>query len=222
MSDQTQDICTSNHKLICIFLDLAPSAHYPRQLQQAAAMLSHIITKMDKNPSKIILMGDSAGGNLALALLSHLSHPHPSTTAVTLSSKLQAVVLISPQVSFDTDTPSFTTNAFADLIAVETLIKWGSSFMGTSSRDNYNEAESAPLEWWNDLKVNEIMIVKGSDELLLDSTSSFAKKIKQAHGKVTDIEIEGEPHNACNIDAGMGYGNGVMGVMVQKWIAARF
>jgi len=37
----------------------------------------------------------------------------------------------------------------------------------------------------------------------------------------TQAVIFGEGHNSCNIDAGMGFRNGVMGARVQKLIQAR-
>src|SRR5258707_263246 len=72
--------------------DLAPTAPYPRQLQQAALLLTHALHTLHIPPQNIILTGDSAGANLVLSLLSHISHPHPSTVLpiprISLSSPL--------------------------------------------------------------------------------------------------------------------------------------
>jgi acetyl esterase/lipase len=81
-------------------IDLIPTAQYPRQLQQAISLLNNLIQNLHKSPSNIILYGDAAGGNLTTAVLSHLSHPHPSkTTLITplkLTAKLRGLVLSSP------------------------------------------------------------------------------------------------------------------------------
>jgi hypothetical protein len=55
------------------------------------------------------------GANLALALLSHTLHSHPSTTTpippLALEAPLRALVLTSPWVSFSTAAPAFVRNA---------------------------------------------------------------------------------------------------------------
>lgn len=51
---------------------------------------------------KIVIAGDSAGGNLTLGLISHLLHPHPDVPKVELSGPLATTILISPWVKFTT------------------------------------------------------------------------------------------------------------------------
>ncbi|KAG8526682.1 uncharacterized protein KY384_008111 [Bacidia gigantensis] len=61
---------------------LAPTASYPTQLSQAAESLHLLLSPpFSLSPSQISIAGDSAGGNLTLALLSHLLHPHPDLPA---------------------------------------------------------------------------------------------------------------------------------------------
>jgi hypothetical protein len=47
---------------------------------KAALLLDHTISTLKKAPENIIIYGDSGGGNLATALMSHILHPHPSAT----------------------------------------------------------------------------------------------------------------------------------------------
>jgi hypothetical protein len=65
-------LSTIHQRLIRLEADRLPDlllvARYPRQLQQAAMILDHLITILKKELSKIILMGDSAGANLVMAL----------------------------------------------------------------------------------------------------------------------------------------------------------
>jgi acetyl esterase/lipase len=63
--------------VLSLVYQLAPKARWPRQLQLAVVVLQYAIQRLGKRPSDIILQGDSAGAHLALALLSHLAHPHP-------------------------------------------------------------------------------------------------------------------------------------------------
>ena len=154
--------------VLMLSYDLAPGAVYPRQLQQAASLLNHVLNKLEILPQNILLTGDSAGANLALSLLSHISHPHPSNTIpqVQLSAPLRGAVLISPWISFDTSTPSFTSNKYKDCIGPIAAKQWSSAFMDcpwphTEKSDYYNQGITAPESWWEGLKVEEVLIVAG-------------------------------------------------------------
>lgn len=142
---------TSQGKSVAVLMlsyDLAPGAQYPRQLQQAAALLTHVLTTLKYVPSSIVLTGDSAGANLALSLLSHITHPHPSRTLkippITLKEDFLGVVLISPWVSFDLSSPSWTANASKDCIDPNAGKAWSAAFLGdphphTRTSDYYNQ-----------------------------------------------------------------------------------
>jgi acetyl esterase/lipase len=166
--------------------DLAPGAPYPRQLQQASALLLHVLHNLKIAPSNIILTGDSAGANLVIALLSHISHPHPSTVLpiprINLSSPLRGAVLISPWISFDTTSPSFQQNSYKDCIGTEAGRKWSTAFMACpwphkEASDYYNEAVTAPAEWWAGLKVEEVLVLAGEEEVLIDGIREFSRKL---------------------------------------------
>lgn len=45
--------------------------------------------------------------------------------------------------------------------------------------DNYNQGLMAPSEWWKDLQVEEVLIVAGEEEVLLDGIRDFEKKFSQ-------------------------------------------
>ncbi|KAG4414198.1 hypothetical protein IFR04_012645, partial [Cadophora malorum] len=161
----------------CLFLayDLAPGAVYPRQLQQASSLINHLTQNLHLSPQNIILTGDSAGANLALSLLSHINHPHPSPTIprVELPSPFLGLVLISPWVSFDTTLPSFQENEFKDCVSTPGGKKWSGAFLSCpwpheGAKDNYNEALRAPASWWEGLAVDEICVLCGSEEVLRD------------------------------------------------------
>ena len=150
--------------------DLAPESRYPRQLQQATALLRHLVEDLHKSPSNIIVTGDSAGGNLSIALISHLSHPHPSIDPLKLDGKLAGAALVSPWVDFDISKPSIERNAYSDCIHADSSILWSGAFLGepwphTKTKDNYNQAILAPQSWWEDIQVKELLIVAGQQEV---------------------------------------------------------
>ena len=164
--------------VIMLSYTLTPQARYPRQLQQGVELLRYLTTTLGKDPSNIILAGDSAGGNLALAVLSHISHPHEAVPVLELSEPLRGVLLLSPWVSPDTRSSSFTMNILKDNLVPSVIDRWADAFMGHTLPDNYNQPYRAPAEWWRDLRADEILVVAGAHEVLIDSIRDWGKKIE--------------------------------------------
>ncbi|KAH9206099.1 Alpha/Beta hydrolase protein [Leptodontidium sp. 2 PMI_412] len=108
---------------------LAPQGVYPTQIQQALAALQHVIEKDGRDPGTILIGGDSAGGNLCSALLLHLGRPRPLVSPkeggvaslFRLQSPLKAALLISPWISFETQSPSFKRNRTTDYMTTKAL-----------------------------------------------------------------------------------------------------
>lgn len=164
--------------VIMLSYTLTPEARYPRQLQQGVELLRYLTTNLGKDPSDIVLAGDSASGNLALAVLSHISHPHEAVPALELSRPLRGVLLLSPWVSPNTMSSSFTTNKLKDTLVALVLDRWIDAFMGSAPPDNYNQPYRAPAEWWKDLRAEEILVVAGAHEVLVDSIRDLGRRIE--------------------------------------------
>ena len=67
---QIVDVLTKQNKDVAVLMlsyDLAPGAIYPRQLQQAVALVDHVLNTLHVSPSNIVITGDSAGANLCIA-----------------------------------------------------------------------------------------------------------------------------------------------------------
>jgi acetyl esterase/lipase len=214
MHQLIRSLTAQSKSVSCLFLsyDLAPGRVYPRQLQQASLLLIHILNSLSIPPSNIILTGDSAGANLALALLSHISHPHPSTTVpipkIDLKGdKIKGAVLISPWVSFSTTDESFKRNAYKDCINPPAGQQWSSAFMGsrwphTTNADYYNQAVKAPASWWEGLMVENVFVVAGEEEVLIDGIKAWEGKFEEGLGrdKVEFRVFKGEYHDqVCDL-----------------------
>ncbi|KAL2068405.1 hypothetical protein VTL71DRAFT_16503 [Oculimacula yallundae] len=234
---QVVDVLNKKGKNVaCLFLayDLAPGAQYPRQLQQASSLINHLVHTLKISPSNIIITGDSAGANLALSLLSHISHPHPNPTIprVELPTPFLGLVLISPWVSFDTTLPSFVENEFKDCVSQPGGKKWSAAFLNCAwphdgFKDNYNEASIAPADWWEGLQVKDVCVMCGSEEVLRDGIVEFEKKLRKGVGKDTGVQmtiLSGEYHDQPNIDLQLGYkekDEGQTAKLVKSWIASK-
>ncbi|KAK2628446.1 hypothetical protein QTJ16_001549 [Diplocarpon rosae] len=241
---QVVDVLNNRGKdAACLFLayDLAPGAVYPRQLQQAATLLTHVLHTLHYPPSSILVMGDSAGANLCMALLSHISHPHPSTEVsipkVKLGDeKLLGVVLISPWISFEIDSHSFRENEWKDCVGAQAGTSWSSAFLAcpwphTGHKDAYNEALSAPSSWWAGLCVSSMLVVCGSEEVLRDGIVNFEGNLREgfalAGKESTELEfhvVKGEYHDQPSIDLQMGYterDEGQTARIVKSWVGSK-
>ncbi|KAG9231858.1 prolyl oligopeptidase-like protein [Amylocarpus encephaloides] len=227
---------SSSQKASCLFLsyDLAPSSPYPRQLTQAAHLLSHILTTLRISPSNILLTGDSAGANLVTALLSHITHPHPSPSIPRINlhgEKLLGALLISPWIQFTFTHASIKKNEYKDCVSPPAASMWSTAFLAsphphTSNSDYYNQPSTAPPSFFTGWPVSNLLIVGGEEEVLIDSITEFAEKLKEGLKGGTEVEFfvaKGEYHDQMNLDPQIGYAEGCQqGEMIWSWTAERF
>ncbi|KAL1963474.1 hypothetical protein VTN77DRAFT_8375 [Rasamsonia byssochlamydoides] len=174
---------------------LTPHASYPTQLQQAVACLRYIL-QTGRAPANIYLGGDSAGGNLALGVLSHLSHPHAEIDELAVSEALGGAVLLAPWTDLRTEFPPSDIAPLGDLITQDVAKIWATAYLADRTRDFYTDASSAPAEWWHGLKVKEVLILAGENEILLPTIEEFAEKLKAALPSVNFFIGHGECHVA--------------------------
>lgn len=178
--DLLQIVNDNGHDIAVFFprYTLTPYATYPTQLRQATEALRYILHETGRSPSNVIVGGDSAGGNLAMAVLLHLSHPHPEIEPVSLSTPLAGVFGFAPWINFNQDWPSMTENEYRDIITPGVLKTWSSAYLGGKQGDNWSEPDRAPTEWWQDAKTEQILLLAGGDEILRSPIEAFANKIK--------------------------------------------
>jgi len=157
---------------------LTPHASYPTQLNQAIEALRYVLEDLGREPQDIILAGDSAGGNLCLAILSHLMHPAEGLPKLEVRSPLKRMILISPWLSFKTSWGSMTRNVHKDIDSIETLRQWAIDYLGGRASDNYVEAILAAPEWWSNAPVERTLVVAGADEVFLDPITVWTDKFQ--------------------------------------------
>jgi len=178
---------------------LAPEHKYPRQLQQAAAALQQVI-ELGFNPSSIFLGGDSAGAHLALGLLGHAMHKHPSIEKLKLESPLAGVFLISPWLTDDTLTRSYKENFRVDMLPFDAARKAERYLVPPSLRQAEVEAGhgwamamDACDDWWLSLPevVGSVYITAGDEEMFRDHIVLFSRKLKDLHPSLPiQLEVE--------------------------------
>ncbi|WEW56695.1 hypothetical protein PRK78_002143 [Emydomyces testavorans] len=211
-------------KDIAIFVltyTLTPHAVYPIQMKQAVEALRYLVD-LGRSPSNIIIGGDSAGGNLTLAVLSHLSHPHEAIKPLEIAVPLAGAFAISPWVTFSQDFPSVKANEYKDILTSDIAMQWGLSYLAGQKKDNYNQPLLAPAEWWKDIKTRNLLVLAGSDEILLSCINQFVDKLKSVVPNVTYVVGHDEPHNAPFIYPLIGDTSATQqGKALRSWLSAR-
>ncbi|PGH16525.1 hypothetical protein AJ79_01630 [Helicocarpus griseus UAMH5409] len=183
--------------VFCPTYTLTPHAVYPTQIRQAVECLRYILKKTGRKPANVFLGGDSAGGNLVGAVLSHITHPHSQIDKVDVSGNLGGAVLISPWTSMDSDyPPDQVIDSQGDLITEAVGKPWGGAYLGTTKRDNYTDLSLAPPEWYNDFKVNSVLISAGQNEILLPIIEDLARNFKAGFSNVEYFVGKRECHVA--------------------------
>ncbi|KAF5376725.1 hypothetical protein D9615_007807 [Tricholomella constricta] len=159
-------------------------ATFPTQLKQAVLAVQHLLST-GIQLQDIQIAGDSAGGNLALMLFSHILHPVPDVPRLTLSAPFRGVYLMSPWVSLTGETGSMITNDGHDVIGIDSLKYWGRVVLQglTDAQRRYLEALHAPDDWFKELKtvVERVLVTAGDAECLRDEIVSFAENICKHH-----------------------------------------
>lgn len=161
---------------------LAPHARYPTQLREGLEVLQYLVEGEGKLLENIVIGGDSAGGNLVLGILSHMSHPHPHPDfSAGLGScfmgdgSLCGALMLSPWVSNDRTWPSVRRNKLKDCVTTVPTDISTEHFLGVNDDwDNYNEPLRAP-EWWAGVKSRNLLIVSGEDEIMTDAHRAFGR-----------------------------------------------
>lgn len=214
--------------------DLAPEHTYPTQLRQAVELIRYLTKTEGRNPADIVVGGDSAGGNLTLALLSHLAHPHPDIAELKLDGKIHAAMLISPWCSLTQhQTAAHVRNAEKDMFDSRTLSRWAAAFLNSTSPfagDAYSEPMLASSEWWEPVAdvVEEVLIWGGENEILIDAIEAFAQKFsvgfRRRGGHVNIIVTKGAMHDEMMIERMLGYkgdsGTGAK-TAIEQWVKAK-
>jgi acetyl esterase/lipase len=172
---------------------LVPFGTYPVQFREGVDALDYVLNHLGRFPSDVLLAGDSAGGNMCLAVLSHLSHPSPDVPEVKLDSKLKALVLVAPWVSFRTDWPSSHRNQYKDIVVPATGRMWSSDYLAGRPTSPYAEALEAPPSWWEGTKVEQLLCVAGSDEILIDPITKWVEKYKVCLQSTIIIQFPEKP-----------------------------
>lgn len=160
---------------------LAPEHPFPSPFDDVLEAYRRLIEL--KGADNLILMGDSAGGNLALSLLLELKRldlPLP-----------QACVLLSPALDLAmTGDTEFILGADDPFFTIESLLRLRGAYLAGA---NPMSAKVSPLQG-NLAELPPILVIAGTRELLLQDSERLVAQVKACDGEIKGCFYPNMPH----------------------------
>lgn len=177
------DDARSLGKDVAVFLvaySLAPDAQYPIQLTQSVAALRHILVDTGRTPSQVFLGGDSAGGNLAFGVLSHLAHKCSEIEELTVDEPLAGAVTIAPWTNLTVADSNHPGEPYCggDLITPHAGRVWSRGYLGSTTQNYFTDASLALASWFEVFPVRAMLVLAGSNEIMLPDITALADTVK--------------------------------------------
>lgn len=160
----------ANAKVWLIEYPLLPNSAFPLALKSCIEAYFFLVNQNEQQ-NNIIIMGDSAGGNLALALIAYLNNKGLPLPA--------AAITFSPLLDLSFSGNSTRTKEKLDpFLTLSYLAEVKELYLSNSKSDVYDPLVS-PL--FADLKnFPPLLMQVGENEILYDDTIRFAKKAKES------------------------------------------
>jgi acetyl esterase len=177
---------------IVVFVDYtcAPEAHYPVQNEQAYSALEWTVANagdLGADPSRVALVGDSVGGNMAAALTlmaKDRGGPH-----------LAAQVLFYPVTNADLDTETYRRYADGPWLTREAMRWFWDAYLPDNARRS--EITASPLQASIDRLrgLPPALVINGEHDVLRDEGEAYARKLSRAGVPVTHVRYGGTIHD---------------------------
>ena len=159
--------------------------------------MKYILDDMKKDPSRMILAGDSAGATLALDVIAHATHPFPGMPGYNSPKSIQfrGLLLLSAWADFRMDMyPSFNAHEAHDLAKLGTFSTWSSSYLSSSDLSVWNAPCVADSSWWTDLHADSILLTAGSDECMRDVVIRLGNILRVSR---SGLGVSRRSHDIC-------------------------
>jgi acetyl esterase/lipase len=161
----------ANSRTFALDYCLSPEHRFPAQLHDGLNAYRWLLEN-GTDPEELVLFGDSAGGNLALAML--LAARDAKLTLPALA------IALSPATDLETDRTSMVANQDFDWIHKRMLTQWADWFCDSAQ---HRDPLVAPL--WADLRgLPPIYLQAGRCEILYDSVQAFAERARSQGANV--------------------------------------
>lgn len=171
----------SQVSVLVVSYSLTPSVAYPVPVEETIWAMKYIFEGLKKDPSRLIVAGDSAGATLALNVIAHATHPHPGIPEYKglESVRFRGLLLLSAWADFRFDLyPSYKANEASDVAKVETLELWSREYLRSAAPSVWSAPCLAEGSWWHGLKVDGVLLTAGSQECERDVVIQLGRTLQ--------------------------------------------
>lgn len=182
-----QAVMTDAREVYMVNYRVAPEHIYPAALDDTQQAYEELLKRGIKSEN-IIVFGDSAGGNLALALSLRLKEKNLPQPAM--------LILLSPRTTFETDLPARSANADRDLVLGKNNPKMYNAVFNPvyAGKIPLNDPRLSPI--YADLKgLPPTLVQIGGYELFVDDGIELLKKATADELNITLSVYQGMPHD---------------------------
>ncbi|KAH7308949.1 alpha/beta hydrolase fold-3 domain-containing protein [Stachybotrys elegans] len=158
---------------------------FPAAMQDALTAYLFLVREAGVAPSNIVLCGDSAGGNLAIAVLRYI---HDFGTELGIPAP-RCATLFSPWIApLDFGTIDASPRRSTDFLPTS-FLRWGALAYSAGHQDAARNAYITPAGSPFATPVPMFVSV-GAEEILRDSIILWAEQMKSVHGNAVDVYLE--------------------------------
>ncbi|KEZ41732.1 hypothetical protein SAPIO_CDS6925 [Scedosporium apiospermum] len=178
-------------------LATGPHGRFPAALQDSLSAYLHLVNTLKISPQQIVVGGDSAGGNIVMALLRYIFH-HGEELAIPWPA---AVLLWSPWTSIATSTDASAMRAspnYATDYIPENFPLWGVHGLTGGGRISPDDPYLSPGDGHGFKSPAPIWVNTGRLEALHSANGDFVETFKKA-----GTEIEWDVDENCPHDIGL-------------------
>ncbi|KAL4953210.1 Alpha/Beta hydrolase protein [Aspergillus filifer] len=194
---------------------LAPRATFPVQRDEIIAAWDWLVKGLGVTPERIVVMGDSAGGHLIMALL--LGLYERSKTDGLGHAKPAAAVLVSPWLNLHTDHPRTLDLYWEERLHKRSLDTYCGWILRNASKEQdvlYGNFASGREKRgsWKDILPPQTLITAGSEELVfLYDIEDFVKQARE-DGADMDFHVEPGKNHAWQCSEALGQQGRLLGL----------
>ncbi|OAP56083.1 hypothetical protein AYL99_09262 [Fonsecaea erecta] len=197
---------------------LSPEHRFPTQYKQAVQAVKTVL-QSGRKPSDVIVGGDSAGGNLAVGILSATLHSRAGIPSLNLDTPLKGALLISPWVDLSVGTSkSWVENKDKDIISAAIVPALVKNLISDDDRNEYTDPIRADSKWWAGVPVSSILALAGTHEMFYDDITKFSQKLKDGGLNVEVVDCPQQVHIDCILDTQSGLEHGTMSHAIWDWL----
>ena len=176
--------------------DRAPEARYPTQIEQNYAVARWVVehgAEMGLDASRMVVCGDSVGGNMS-AVLAQMAKDRRDV-------RLAAQVLLYPVTDANFDTASYLQFAEGYYLTRDGMLWfWDQYTTGDSQRkERYASPLRASLDDLRDLP--PAVVITDEADVLRDEGEAYAARLREAGVPVTAVRVLGMVHDFLMLDS---------------------